>query len=224
MSKLPTKKQILDWIRENPKKSNKREISRAFGIKGAKRTELKQILRELAQEGKIEKKKKSFEEPNQLSPVSILQMMASTSDGDLFARPVDWQGSQPEPIVLMVHSSSDPALGYGDRVLAKTSVVYGEQYQYEGRIIRLLNKPSKKILGVYKELSEGGRIQPIEKSGREWRVKISDGLGAKDGELVEAEQLKNQRISGLYAAKIINIVGDPSGPVSYTHLTLPTNC
>ena len=121
MSKLPTKKQILDWIRENPKKSNKREISRAFGIKGATRTELKQILRELAQEGKIEKKKKSFEEPNQLSPVSILQMMASTSDGDLFARPVDWQGSQPEPIVLMIHSSSDPALGYGDRVLAKTS-------------------------------------------------------------------------------------------------------
>ena len=56
MSKLPTKKQILDWIRENPKKSNKREILRAFGIKGAKRTELKQILRELAQEGKMEKK------------------------------------------------------------------------------------------------------------------------------------------------------------------------
>ena len=212
MSKLPTKKQILDWIRENPKKSNKREISKAFGIKGAMRIELKRILKELAQEGKIEKKKKSFEDPNQLSPVSILQMMASTSDGDLFARPVDWQGSQPEPIVLMVHNSSDPALGYGDRVLAKTSLVYGEQHQYEGRIIRLLNKPSKNILGVYKELSEGGRIHPIEKSGREWRVEISDNLGAKDGELVEAEQLKNKRISGLYAAKIINIVGDPSGP------------
>ena len=212
MSKIPTKKQILDWIKENPKKSNKREISKAFGIKGSMRIELKRILKELALEGKIEKKKKSFEDPNQLSAVCVLQMMANTSDGDLFARPVDWQGSQPEPIVLMVHRSSDPALGYGDRVLAKTSVVYGEQYQYEGRVIRLLNKPSKNILGVYKELSEGGRIHPIEKSGKEWRVKISDNLGAKDGELVEAEELKSQRRSGLYAAKIINIVGDPSGP------------
>ena len=212
MSKIPSKKQILDWIKENPKKSNKREISKAFGIKGSMRIELKRILKELALEGKIEKKKKSFEDPNQLSAVCVLQMMANTSDGDLFARPVDWQGSQPEPIVLMVHRSSDPALGYGDRVLAKTSVVYGEQYQYEGRVIRLLNKPSKNILGVYKELSEGGRIQPIEKSGKEWRVKISDNLGAKDGELVEAEELKSQRRSGLYAAKIINIVGDPSGP------------
>ena len=48
MSKLPTKKQILDWISENPKKSNKRETSKAFGIKGAMRIELKRILKELA--------------------------------------------------------------------------------------------------------------------------------------------------------------------------------
>ena len=212
MSKLPTKKQILDWIKENPKKSNKREISKAFGIKGSMRIDLKRILKELALEGKLEKKKRSFEDPNQLSAVCVLQMMASTSDGDLFARPVDWQGSQPEPIVMMVHHSSNPALGYGDRVLAKTSEVYGEQHQYEGRVIRLLSKPSKNILGVYKELSEGGRIHPIEKSGREWRVKTSDNLGAKDGELVEAEQLKSQRTSGLYSAKIISILGDPSGP------------
>ena len=207
MSKLPTKKQILDWIKENPKKSNKREIARAFGIKGSMRIELKRLLKELALEGKIEKNKKSFKDRNQLSAVSVLQVMASTSDGDLFARPVDWQGSQPEPIVMMVHHSSNPALGYGDRVLAKTSEVYGEQHQYEGRVIRLLSKPSKNILGVYKELSEGGRIHPIEKSGREWRVKTSDNLGAKDGELVEAEQLKSQRTLGLYSAKIISILG-----------------
>ncbi len=61
MSKIPSKKQILDWIKENPKKSSKREISKAFGIKGSMRIELKRILKELALEGKIEKKKKSFE-------------------------------------------------------------------------------------------------------------------------------------------------------------------
>ena len=212
MSKLPTKKQILDWISDNPKKSNNREISKAFGIKGAKRIELKLILKELAQEGKIEKKKKSFEDSNQLSPVCILQMMASTSDGDLFARPVDWKGDEPEPIVLMVFRASDPALAYGDRVLAKVSIVQDEQYQYEGRIIRVLKKTPKNTLGIYKETSEGGRILPIEKSGREWSVKLSDALDAKDGELVEAEQIKGRRASGLYAARVINIVGDPSGP------------
>ena len=212
MSKLPTKKQIQDWIKDNPKKSSKREIAKAFGIKGSMRVELKKVLKELTLSGEIDKNKKSFKNPNQLSSVCILQMMASTSDGDLFARPVDWKGDEPEPIVLMVFRASDPALAYGDRVLAKVSIVQDEQYQYEGRIIRVLKKTPKNTLGIYKETSEGGRILPIEKSGREWSVKLSDALDAKDGELVEAEQIKGKRASGLYAARVINIVGDPSGP------------
>ena len=212
MSKLPTKKQIQDWIKDNPKKSSKREIAKAFGIKGSMRVELKRVLKELTLSGEIDKNKKSFKNPNQLPSVCILQMMASTSDGDLFARPVDWKGDEPEPIVLMVFRASDPALAYGDRVLAKVSIVQDEQYQYEGRIIRVLKKTPKNTLGIYKETSEGGRILPIEKSGREWSVKLSDALDAKDGELVEAEQIKGKRASGLYAARVINIVGDPSGP------------
>ena len=212
MSKLPTKKQIQDWIKDNPKKSSKREIAKAFGIKGSMRVELKQVLKELTLSGEIDKNKKSFKKPNQLPSVCILQMMASTSDGDLFARPVDWKGDEPEPIVLMVFRASDPALAYGDRVLSKVSIVHDEQYQYEGRIIRVLKKTPKNTLGIYKETSEGGRILPIEKSGREWSVKLSDALDAKDGELVEAEQIKGPRASGLHAARVINIVGDPSGP------------
>ena len=212
MSKLPTKKQIQDWIKDNPKKSSKREIAKAFGIKGSMRVELKKVLKELTLSGEIDKNKKSFKNPNQLPSVCILQMMASTSDGDLFARPVDWKGDEPEPIVLMVFRASDPALAYGDRVLAKVSIVQDEQYQYEGRIIRVLKKTPKNTLGIFKETSEGGRILPIEKSGREWSVKLSDALDAKDGELVEAEQIKGPRASGLHAARVINIVGDPSGP------------
>ena len=212
MSKLPTKKQIQDWIKDNPKKSSKREIAKAFGIKGSMRVELKKVLKELTLSGEIDKNKKSFKNPNQLPSVCILQMMASTSDGDLFARPVDWKGDEPEPIVLMVFRASDPALAYGDRVLSKVSIVHDEQYQYEGRIIRVLKKTPKNTLGIYKETSEGGRILPIEKSGREWSVKLSDALDAKDGELVEAEQIKGKGASGLYAARVINIVGDPSGP------------
>jgi ribonuclease R len=212
MSKLPTKKQIQDWIKDNPKKSSKREIAKAFGIKGSMRVELKRVLKELTLSGEIDKNKKSFKNPNQLPSVCILQMMASTSDGDLFARPVDWKGDEPEPIVLMVFRASDPALAYGDRVLAKVSIVQDEQYQYEGRIIRVLKKTPKNTLGIFKETAEGGRILPIEKSGREWSVKLSDALDAKDGELVEAEQIKGKRASGLYAARVINIVGDPSGP------------
>ena len=60
MSKLPTKKQIQDWIKDNPKKSSKREIAKAFRIKGSMRVELKQVLKELTLSGEIDKHKKSL--------------------------------------------------------------------------------------------------------------------------------------------------------------------
>ena len=45
MNKLPSKKDILDWISNNPTLTAKRDIAKAFGIKGADRIELKKILR-----------------------------------------------------------------------------------------------------------------------------------------------------------------------------------
>ena len=40
MSQLPTKSEILDWISENPTQTAKRDIAKAFNIKGADRIDL----------------------------------------------------------------------------------------------------------------------------------------------------------------------------------------
>ena len=47
MSKIPSKPEILDWIAENPTLTAKRDIAKAFGIKGAARIDLKRVLKEL---------------------------------------------------------------------------------------------------------------------------------------------------------------------------------
>ena len=49
MSKLPDKAAILQWIQENPGLTSKRDIAKAFGIKGADRIDLKRLLKELDQ-------------------------------------------------------------------------------------------------------------------------------------------------------------------------------
>jgi len=46
MSQIPSRDQILQWITDNPTQTAKRDIARAFGIKGAARIDLKAILRE----------------------------------------------------------------------------------------------------------------------------------------------------------------------------------
>jgi len=213
MKKLPTKEQLLDWIKDNPTKTNKRDIARAFGIKGAARIDLKRMLKELAADGHLEKKRKTYRDPDGLPPVTVCRVTGTDADGDLFLEPAEWEGDAEPPRVLFIAKSGDPALAEGDRALCRLAKVSGEDYAYEARLIRRIGTSPSKILGVFKSVSEGGRILPIDKgSDKEWRVPAGATNDAKDGELVEAEQTGPKSRMGLPVAKITARLGDPNGP------------
>jgi len=213
MKKIPTKQEILTWISDNPTLTSKRDISRAFGIKGAARIDLKRILKELESEGHLQKRKKTYRDPDKLPPVSVLQVLAPDADGDLYARPLEWHGDANEPRILLVAKDSDPALGQNDRILARLTEIKDEDHQYEGRLIRRIGTNPIRLLGVFRKHSDGGRITPVDKgSDKEWQVAERDINGAKDGELVEAENVGPKNRMGLPNARIINRLGDPSQP------------
>jgi ribonuclease R len=213
MTRIPTKEEILDWISANPTLTSKRDIAKAFGIKGSDRIDLKRLLKELEAEGHLEKRKRSYSDPDRLPPVSVLQVKAPDENGDLFAKPMEWHGEGVEPVVLVIPRASDPALGEGDRILARLTVVHEEDHNYEARLIRRIGANPKRILGVFRKRSEGGRIVPIDKSaGTEWTVAEAAVLGARDGELVEAEQAGPKGRMGLPKARIVERLGDPSAP------------
>ncbi|MDY6859971.1 MAG: RNB domain-containing ribonuclease, partial [Pseudomonadota bacterium] len=213
MTRIPDKAEILAWIADNPGQTSKREIAKAFGIKGSDRIDLKRILKELEQEGNLEKRRKTYRDPDKLPPVSVLQILEPTPDGDLFARPLEWQGDGPEPKVLFVARNADPALGGGDRILGRLTEVKGEDHQYEARLIRRIGANPHRILGIFRKETEGGRIKPIDKGAdKEWLVPAGATHGAKDGELVEAEQTGPRARMGLPRARIVTRLGDPGAP------------
>ncbi|MFT7594103.1 MAG: ribonuclease R [Paracoccaceae bacterium] len=213
MARIPSRPEILDWISANPTKGAKRDIAKAFGIKGAARIDLKRVLKELEAEGHLEKRKRSYRDPDRLPPVSVLQVKAPDKDGDLFARPMEWHGEGVEPIVLVIPRASDPALGEGDRILARLTLVQEEDHNYEARLIRRIGTNPRRVLGVFRKTAEGGRIVPVEKSASsEWQVASDAMHGAKDGELVEAEQAGPKGRMGLPKARIVQRLGDPSAP------------
>ncbi|MDD9719464.1 ribonuclease R [Sulfitobacter sp. PR48] len=213
MSNIPTKAEILDWIEQNPTLTAKRDIAKAFGIKGAARIDLKRQLKELEAEGHLEKRKRSYQDPDRLPPVSVLVISHADKDGDLFAKPVEWQGEGVEPVVLVIPRASDPALGEGDRILARLTVVKEEGHNYEARLIRRIGTNPKRVMGIFRKRSEGGRIVPIDKGAdREWVVAEGATHGARDGELVEAEQAGPKGRMGLPRARIVERLGDPSAP------------
>ncbi|MFD2741224.1 ribonuclease R [Sulfitobacter aestuarii] len=213
MSKIPSKAEILEWVTQNPTLTAKRDIAKAFGIKGAARIDLKRLLKELEAEGHLEKRKRSYQDPDRLPPVSVLLVTGPDGNGDLFAKPLEWHGEGVEPVVLVLPRASDPALGEGDRILARLTQVTGEDHHYESRLIRRIGTNPKKVLGIFRKGEEGGRIVPIDKGADlEWMVGRDATHGAQDGELVEAEQAGPKARMGLPRARIIERLGDPSAP------------
>lgn len=211
MKPLPSKDEIRQWISQNPGLAAKRDIAKAFGIKGDARIELKALLRELESEGVVEKSGRHFREPGVLPPVAVLQVLPPDAAGDLYARPLE-EGVEEGPRILIIPKKGDPALGAGDRILARLAKVEAEDRDYEARLIRRLGSNPRKVLGVFRVGSQGGRIVPIEKGDdKEWRVSADMTMGAKDGELVEAEAVGARKL-GLPAAQIIARLGDPAGP------------
>jgi ribonuclease R len=213
MARIPSKEEILEWISENPTQTSKRDIARAFGIKGQDRIDLKRLLKELEADGHLEKRKKTYRDPDKLPPVSVLEVAEITPDGDIFADPLEWSGEGEKPRVLYVAKQGDPALKTGDRLLSRMTEVDSEDHDYEARLIRRIGQNAKRILGIFRTGHEGGRIVPIDKGAdKEWSVPAGATDGAKDGELVEAKQTGPKGQMGLPRAQIVARLGDPTAP------------
>ncbi len=209
MGKFPSKDELLDWIRENPAAANKREIARAFGIRGADRIELKRLLRELQDDGLVARERKRVRPAGTLPPVTVLEVTGPDAEGDLAARPAAWEGDGPAPRVLIAPKKGDPALGPRDRVLAKLRRLSDGAYGYEARLIKKLDSGARRMLGIYRAGPQGGRLVPIDKrANREWTIPAGQTDGAEDGELVEAEGIGGQRL-GLPKGRILERHGRP---------------
>jgi ribonuclease R len=213
MSDLPSRAAILQWIAENPGLDTKRDIARAFGLKGADRIPLKALLKELQAEGQVEKRHHHFREVGSLPPVSVVEVTGPDADGDLWARPLEWKGAGEPPRVLFLPRAADPAVGAGDRLLVRLAAVQDEAAQYHARLIRRIGANPQRIVGIFRAGERGGRIMPIDKGeAKSWIVPEGQVQGALDGELVEAEQAGPKGRLGLPKARIVRRLGDPSAP------------
>ncbi|WP_156468215.1 ribonuclease R [Rhizobium sp. Leaf371] len=207
----------MRFIAENPDKASKREISRAFGLKGEARIALKAALRDLEDDGLVEKKRKSLVRPGALPPVTVLDITTRDKDGELVARPAEWpDDAGVAPAVLIRQSSvakakgKMPVGGIGDRVLAK---IFPSKEPtgpaYTARIVKVLDRrrSANAALGVFREMPAGtGRIMPIDKRGEEMDVEASGVGEAKDGDLVEVEIVRSGRF-GLAKADVKSVIG-----------------
>ena len=167
---------------------SKRDIAKAFGIKGAARIDLKKLLKELEAEGHLEKRRRSYRDPDKLPPVSVLQVIGPDADGDVFCKPAGMARRRAGAAHPLQPACRRPGRRRGRPHSGASAEVQGEDHHYVARLIRRIGTNPRRILGVFRKSAEGGRIVPIAKgSDKEWRVGAGDTQKARDGELVEAE-------------------------------------
>ena len=65
---MPDRETLLRFIAEHPTRSSKRDIAKAFAVRGDDRVALKQLLRELEDEGLLERRRKRLVRPGSLPP------------------------------------------------------------------------------------------------------------------------------------------------------------
>ncbi|MBP1860920.1 ribonuclease R [Rhizobium herbae] len=214
---VPPRDVLMRFISENPDKASKREIYKAFGLKGETRIELKALLREMEQDGLLEKKRNSLVRPGALPPVTVLDITTRDKDGELIGRPAEWPDDAGVAPAVSIRQSSVgqskgkmPVGGIGDRVLAKIFPAKDRGGPaYTARIIKVLDRKrnNNAALGVFRASADGGgRIMPIEKRGEEMQVDAEHQGPAKDGDLVEVEIVRSGRF-GLPRAAVKSVIG-----------------
>ncbi|WP_241765800.1 ribonuclease R [Erythrobacter longus] len=221
---MPTKKQILEFIQSSDIPAGKREIARAFGLKGQEKITLKRLLKDMAEEGLIDGKKTAYHQMGGVPKVTVLRVV-EIEDGEAIAIPDNWSPEAPsEPPRLTMKEmkapkgrgggKSAPALKRGDRVLSRTEETDAGWVAYP---MKKLPARTEGLMGVV-ELDGTGTpwLAPVDKRVRN-SAKIVDLGGAEEGQLVLAEKAGRSERAGV---KVIEVVGDPLAPKSFSLIAI----
>ena len=203
---------MLRFVRESPGKVGRREIARAFGIRGNDRAALTELLRALEEEGALEGRRKRRRPAGTPPSVTVLDVDGLDEDGALTARPAQWEETDPPPPITL-----DPAPrgvrepGEGDRVLARLRPA--PEGGYLARPMRVLDAGPRRVVGVFRADGRGGGL--IEPADRRARRGVAVGAeqtgGARSGEMVVAETTEG-RLFGLAEARVVERLGDADSP------------
>ena len=212
---LPSRQQVLDFIASASDPAGKREIARAFGLKGQEKIALKALLRDMVDEGLIDGEKRAFHRMGGVPKVTVLRV-AAIEDGEAIAIPDNWSpdDTTPPPRIRLVERGRSSALKLGDRVLARTEEAGNG---WRAHPMKKLPAREEQVLGVVEiDASGKGWLAPVDKRIRT-ASPIADLGGAEAGNLVLAEPAGRTARAGV---KVTSVLGDPLAPRAFSLIAI----
>ena len=211
---LPDRDTLIAFLRDAGE-AGKADIARHFGLKGADRRALREMLRELEAQGALGKRgRKGFAEAGSLPPVGVVDVVDRDADGDLFVRLT--KADDDAPLARLApdrNEAAGGAPGMGDRLLVRFERL--ENGEVEARLIKRLGQSAHKVLGVVRKHNRETRVEPVDRKSKQSLVLDPGEVAAKnlkDGDLVLAQVGMAVGRYGPKPGKVIEVVGREDHP------------
>jgi len=221
---LPSRQQILDLIARSDEDVGKREIAKAFGLKGQEKIQLKALLKDMAEEGLIDGRRTAYHRMGGVPKVTVLRVV-EIEDGDPIAVPDRWEADEGAPPRLRVVEVRVPqkkgpqmrgvgALRVGDRILSRTEET---PKGWVAHPMKKLVTEAEAVMGVV-EIDGANKawLAPVDKRERHSTL-ISDLGGAVAGQLVLAESAGRSPRAGV---RVVAVLGDPLAPRAFSLIAI----
>ncbi|MGF1543372.1 MAG: ribonuclease R [Parvularculaceae bacterium] len=218
---LPTKRAILDWLKTTDGDAARRDIARAFDVKGPARADLRALLKEMEADGLIGRSRpKRVAVAGELPPVLPVDVTAIDDDGGLVCAPTTWREKGAPPRIRVSpreQANQKPAPGVDDRLLVRTR---RSGDGYEAQIIKPIGKAAHRALAVFRAKRFGGLAEPLDRRARtKFTIERQDARGAKDGDLVWIEAAPRRGSSSTYG-RVRDIVGHVDDEAAHSLIAL----
>lgn len=214
-TQVPTRKQILDLIERSDRPIGKREIAKAFGLRGPDKIAIKAVLKAMADEGLLEGDPgRALHKMGGVPKVTVLKIV-EIDGNEAIGTPERWEAdSGPAPKLRIKEKGRRAALAIGDRILART------EERGQGHIAFLMKKlaqSNEMLLGIV-EKDERDRywLKPVDRKIRRSTAILELGE-AQPGNLVLAEPLKR---GSEIKARVKEILGDPFAAKSFSLIAI----
>ena len=217
---LPDDDSLIAFIGEQPEPPKIKEIAKAFGIRADGRAALRKRLRQLADTGQIKTLDgRRLAAPDQLPPVTVVDVIAITDDGDSLATAGEAAVTTAAEILLIADKRRGKALAVGDRVLARLQRVGPNSY--EGQVIRKLDRHRQRLFGLVFTRNDGYHVEPVERGAKAplMLVPPPPGTAIANGDMVEVELVRSSGY-GAKKAKLLHNLGPADAPGAFSTLAI----
>jgi ribonuclease R len=219
---LPNRETLLNYLRETGE-ADRAAIARAFGLKGADRRAMRDMLKELEDSSALSRRgRKGFAETGALPDVGVVDVVERDPDGDLLVRLAK---AQDAPLVVLApdrQAEAGQAPGLGDRLLVR--FVRQENGEFEARLIKRLGQSAHRILGVVRKARREVRVEPVDRRTKESLLLPPDQAeDLRDGDLVIAQVGVSDRRYGPKNGKLLEVVGREDEPRAASLIAIHTH-